>query len=110
MLRGSAQNPDAFFQAREAINPYYAVAADHVQAAMDLFAKVAQRANRTFWLNPEPRLYWNYGDSVMSSYEPFCDGAFECWQTEHLENFVDIVATGRVDLRTGPAQTSRHRY
>ena len=78
--------------------------------AEDLFAKVAQRANRTFWLNPEPRLYWNYGDSVMSSYEPFCDGAFECWQTEHLENFVDIVATGRVDLRTGPAQTSRHRY
>ena len=78
--------------------------------AEDLFAKVADRANRTFWLNPEPKLYWNYGDSVMNSYIPFCDGAFECWQTEHLENFVDIVATGKVDLRTGPSQSSRHRY
>ena len=29
----------------------------------DVFARVAERAGRTFWLNPEPRLYWNYGDS-----------------------------------------------
>ena len=29
----------------------------------DIFATVAARAGRTFWLNPEPRLYWNYGDS-----------------------------------------------
>ena len=34
------------------------------------FAQVAERAGRTFWLNPEPKLYWNYGDSVMSAYEP----------------------------------------
>ena len=34
----------------------------HAQA----FARVAERAGRTFWLNPEPRLYWNYGDSVMA--------------------------------------------
>ncbi|MBJ7332676.1 MAG: VWA domain-containing protein, partial [Solirubrobacteraceae bacterium] len=44
----------------------------------DLFADVAAKAGRTFWLNPEPRLYWNYGDSVISAYEPFCR-AFECW-------------------------------
>ena len=35
----------------------------------DVFARVAERAGRTFWLNPEPRLYWNYGDSVISAYE-----------------------------------------
>ena len=29
----------------------------------DIFARVAERAGRTFWLNPEPKLYWNYGDS-----------------------------------------------
>ena len=34
------------------------------------FARIAERAGRTFWLNPEPRLYWNYGDSVMAAYEP----------------------------------------
>jgi len=47
-LRGSAQNPDAFFQAREACNPFYAVAADHVQSAMDHFAKLTGRAYRLF--------------------------------------------------------------
>ena len=31
------------------------------------------RAGRTFWLNPEPRLYWDYGDSVVSAYAPFCE-------------------------------------
>jgi uncharacterized protein len=60
----------------------------------EVFAQVAERAGRLFWLNPEPRLYWNYGDSVMAAYERYCDGAFECWTTRHLENFVDVVAGG----------------
>jgi len=53
----------------------------------DLFAAVAERAGRTYWLNPEPRLYWNYGDSVIAAYERHCE-AFECWTTNHLEDFV----------------------
>ncbi len=53
----------------------------------DIFAKIAERAGRTFWLNPEPRLYWNYGDSVISAYEEHCR-AFECWTTQQLEDFV----------------------
>ncbi len=53
----------------------------------DVFAQVAARAGRTFWLNPEPRLYWNYGDSVISAYEQHCE-AFECWTTTQLEDFV----------------------
>ena len=53
----------------------------------DVFAQIAARAGRTFWLNPEPRLYWNYGDSVISVYEQYCR-AFECWRTDQLEEFV----------------------
>jgi uncharacterized protein len=53
----------------------------------DVFAKVADRAGRTFWLNPEPRLYWNYGDSVIATYERYCE-AYECWTTRQLEDFV----------------------
>jgi uncharacterized protein with von Willebrand factor type A (vWA) domain len=53
----------------------------------DIFAKIASKAGRTFWLNPEPRLYWNYGDSVISAYEQHCD-AYECWTTQQLEDFV----------------------
>jgi uncharacterized protein len=60
----------------------------------EVFARVAERAGRLFWLNPEPKLYWNYGDSVMAAYERHCDGAFECWTTRHLENFVNVVAGG----------------
>ena len=60
----------------------------------EIFAQVAERAGRLFWLNPEPKLYWNYGDSVMAAYERYCDGAFECWTTRHLENFVNVVAGG----------------
>ena len=32
-----------------------------------------REAGRTFWLNPEPQLYWNYGDSVVRAYAPFCE-------------------------------------
>jgi uncharacterized protein with von Willebrand factor type A (vWA) domain len=53
----------------------------------DIFAQIASRAGRTFWLNPEPRLYWNYGDSVIAAYEEYCT-AFECWTTGQLEDFV----------------------
>ena len=53
----------------------------------EVFAHVAARAGRTFWLNPEPRLYWNYGDSVIAAYEEYCV-AFECWTTAQLEDFV----------------------
>jgi uncharacterized protein len=60
----------------------------------EVFARIAERAGRTFWLNPEPKLYWNYGDSVMDAYERHCTAAFECWTTKHLESFVDVVAGG----------------
>jgi hypothetical protein len=59
-----------------------------------VFGLISERAGRTFWLNPEPRLYWNYGDSVMAAYERHCTAAFECWTTRHLEDFVNIVAGG----------------
>src|SRR5437870_187668 len=62
----------------------------------DAFARISERAGRTFWLNPEPRLYWNYGDSVISAYEPYCDGVFECWTTKQLEVFVNALAGGRM--------------
>jgi uncharacterized protein with von Willebrand factor type A (vWA) domain len=57
----------------------------------DVFAAIAARAGRTFWLNPEPRLYWNYGDSVIAAYERHCV-AFECWTTGQLEDFVRALA------------------
>jgi len=48
VLRGSAQNPDVFFQAREAVNPYYLSCPKIVQNAMDRFAKLVGRQYHLF--------------------------------------------------------------
>jgi uncharacterized protein with von Willebrand factor type A (vWA) domain len=61
----------------------------------DVFAAITARAGRTFWLNPEPRLYWNYGDSVIAAYERHCT-AFECWRTDQLEEFVKALTAPQV--------------
>ena len=42
-IRGTAHNPDTFFQARETVNPYYARTPEIVQAAMDRFAALTGR-------------------------------------------------------------------
>ncbi|HZQ14112.1 MAG TPA: pyruvate:ferredoxin (flavodoxin) oxidoreductase [Pseudolabrys sp.] len=47
-VRGTAHNPDTFFQARETPNPYYARVPAIVQAAMDRFAAIAGRTYRLF--------------------------------------------------------------
>jgi pyruvate-ferredoxin/flavodoxin oxidoreductase len=43
VIRGTAQNPDVFFQAREACSPFYAAAPGIVQATMDRFAGLTGR-------------------------------------------------------------------
>jgi pyruvate-ferredoxin/flavodoxin oxidoreductase len=47
-IRGTAQNPDVFFQSREAVNPYYDAAPTIVQEVMDQFADVVGRQYRLF--------------------------------------------------------------
>jgi pyruvate-ferredoxin/flavodoxin oxidoreductase len=47
-LRGTAQNPDVFFQGRETVNPYYETAPAIVQKAMDQFANLTGRQYHLF--------------------------------------------------------------
>ncbi len=42
-IRGTAHNPDTFFQARETVNPFYARLPEIVQASMDAFARLTGR-------------------------------------------------------------------
>ncbi|MBJ7470415.1 MAG: VWA domain-containing protein [Solirubrobacteraceae bacterium] len=37
------------------------------------FASLCSRAGRTLWLNPEPELYWDYGDSESARYAKWCE-------------------------------------
>ncbi len=48
VLRGTAQNPDVFFQARERINPYYQACPEIVQKTMDRFAALTGRQYHLF--------------------------------------------------------------
>jgi pyruvate-ferredoxin/flavodoxin oxidoreductase len=48
VLRGTAQNPDVFFQIRETINPYYTAVPGIVQKAMDKFANLTGRSYHLF--------------------------------------------------------------
>ncbi len=48
VLRGSAQNPDVFFQARETINRFYTACPDITQKTMDQFAEVTGRQYHLF--------------------------------------------------------------
>jgi uncharacterized protein with von Willebrand factor type A (vWA) domain len=50
-----------------------------------------QRARRLYWLNPEPRGYWDTGDSIVSEYGVHCDGVYECRNLRQLQRFVTAV-------------------
>jgi pyruvate-ferredoxin/flavodoxin oxidoreductase len=54
VLRGTAQNPDVFFQAREACNPYYLRCPALTQQAMDKFAGLTGRAYRLYQYEGAP--------------------------------------------------------
>lgn len=47
-MRGTAQNPDVYFQARESVNPFYDVTPEKVQEAMDQFALLTGRQYHLF--------------------------------------------------------------
>jgi pyruvate-ferredoxin/flavodoxin oxidoreductase len=55
VLRGTAQNPDTFFQAREACNPFYLACPGIVQEAMHRFAKVSDRGYKLFDYHGHPQ-------------------------------------------------------
>ncbi|MDQ6782505.1 MAG: VWA domain-containing protein [Actinomycetota bacterium] len=54
-----------------------------------VLAEVAKKARHVFWLNPEPRSYWDTGDSIASQYGIHCEGSYECRNLKHLERFVE---------------------
>jgi len=48
VIRGTAQNPDVYFQGRETVNPYYAAVPEAVQQSMDQLAKLTGRSYQLF--------------------------------------------------------------
>lgn len=54
--------------------------------------EIRQRAKNVYWLNPEPRSYWNTGDSIVGEYGSHTDGVYECRNLRQLEGFVEKLA------------------
>jgi uncharacterized protein with von Willebrand factor type A (vWA) domain len=57
-----------------------------------VLADLKARARAVYWLNPEPRSYWDSGDSIVSTYAPYCNDVVECRTLRQLEHFVGALA------------------
>jgi len=53
--------------------------------------EMRKHARHVYWLNPEPRSYWNTGDSIVGEYGGHTDGVFECRNLRQLEKFVEVL-------------------
>tara|TARA_Y100000590_G_scaffold42053_1_gene44799 strand:+ start:833 stop:2323 length:1491 start_codon:yes stop_codon:yes gene_type:complete len=51
--------------------------------------ELEHRARKVFWLNPEPRAYWDTGDSIVGEYGTWCEGVYEVRNLRQLEAFVE---------------------
>ncbi|MDG2427948.1 MAG: VWA domain-containing protein [Acidimicrobiales bacterium] len=54
-----------------------------------IIKELKHRARKVFWLNPEPRAYWDTGDSIVGEYGTWCEGVFEVRNLRQLEAFVE---------------------
>ncbi len=54
-----------------------------------ILKEVQHRARKVYWLDPEPRAYWDTGDSIVGEYGNHCDGVFEVRNLRQLEAFVE---------------------
>lgn len=65
-------------------------ARNNYHAAQSWVVKEMQKRGRhVYWLNPEPKSYWNTGDSIVGEYGTFTDGVYECRNLRQLEGFVE---------------------
>jgi uncharacterized protein with von Willebrand factor type A (vWA) domain len=53
--------------------------------------EMSKKARHLYWLNPEPKAYWDTGDSIVGEYATHCDGAYECRNLRQLETFVEVL-------------------
>jgi len=54
--------------------------------------EMRMKARHVYWLNPEPKSYWDTGDSIVGEYGNFTDGVYECRNLRQLEGFVEKLA------------------
>jgi len=56
-----------------------------------VISEMRKKARHVYWLNPEPKAYWDTGDSIVGEYGAHCDGTYECRNLRQLEKFVEVL-------------------
>ncbi|MSP44227.1 MAG: VWA domain-containing protein [Alphaproteobacteria bacterium] len=57
----------------------------------EIMKKIYDRSKWVMWLNPEEKNTWNYADSVMRKFQPYCHQVQVCNSLTHLERIVSMV-------------------
>jgi uncharacterized protein len=65
---------------------------NHRQSAAWVLSDLQRRARHVYWLNPEPRRFWDSGDSIASSYARYVDEMVEVRNLQQLARFVERIA------------------
>ncbi|HEY0938345.1 MAG TPA: VWA domain-containing protein, partial [Trebonia sp.] len=103
VIREFARGPARSLTRRSVILVVGDARTNHLDPALREFAEIADRAGRVYWLNPEPRPYWDDGDSVIGRYTPLCTQVEECRTLRQIADFVLSLASGSA---AGAAQHS----
>ena len=94
VLRDFARDYSGQFSRRTVVLVVGDARTNYLDPAVGALAQVSERVGKLYWLNPEPRRYWNQGDSVMSSYAPWCSQVRECSTLRQIADFVRSLTVG----------------
>ena len=92
VLRDFAHDYSRQFSRRTVVMVVGDARTNYLDPATGALAEVADCVGKLYWLNPEPRRYWNQGDSVMARYAPLCDQVRECSTLRQIASFVQSLA------------------
>jgi uncharacterized protein len=99
VLRDFARDYSGQFSRRTVVLVVGDARTNYLDPAVGALAQVSERVGKLYWLNPEPRRYWNQGDSVMSSYAPWCSQVRECSTLRQIADFVRSLTVGPAPAR-----------
>jgi uncharacterized protein len=84
---------------------------NYADPGLAAFEEIGRRAGQVYWLNPEPRAFWDEGDSVIGRYAPLCAQVRECRTLRQIADFVQSLAvgSGAKCTKLAPSSSSRPR-
>jgi uncharacterized protein len=92
VLRDFARNYAPQFSRRTVVLVIGDARTNYLSPAVSALADVSARVGKLYWLNPEPRRYWDDGDSVIGQYAPVCTQVRECRSLRQIADFIQALA------------------